>query len=80
MPEKEIRPSPGEVWERTYSKTDTNPKEVSACFIYAKDGELYRAWFVFWQPDLVTEHMIDGQNGWKRVYTPTKPMAEVFFK
>lgn len=81
MPEKEIRPSPGEVWKKRFNDGDGHNVDEALCFIYGESSKLYKVWFgVVRKSDLVKEDMIDGQNGWKRVYAPPVAMNEVFFK
>lgn len=81
MPEKEIRPRPGEVWKERFKDGNDRVAGEAVCFIYEEDRKLYRAWFgVLWESDPVEEDMIDGQNGWKRVYAPRVPIDEVFLK
>lgn len=74
MPSK-INPRPGEVW-----RTKLADGRIAACFIYLDDITLYRAWMgVPWSPDIVpNEEMIDGENGWKRVYKPATDYSGLF--
>ncbi|MFH1457090.1 MAG: hypothetical protein ABIF17_03165 [Patescibacteria group bacterium] len=71
MPEKEIRPSPGEVWRKQFRDGNDLVADEAHCFII-KDGEvLKKVWFgVNWKSKSVVDDMIDGQNDWKRVCTP----------
>ncbi|MBI5913044.1 hypothetical protein HY839_01220 [Candidatus Azambacteria bacterium] len=62
-------PKPGEVWEVSFGKGFG----LAACLIYEKDSKLYLAWFgVPWDIKEVDDKMVDGENEWRRVYSPTK--------
>jgi len=76
MPEKEIRPSPGEVWKKIFTDCRGCNTDEALCFIYEENRKLYKAWLgIDWKSDFVKENMIDGQNGWKRVYAPPDTSA-----
>lgn len=77
MPEKEIRPRPGEVWKKRFKDGDDHNADEALCFIYEENGKLYKAWFAVpcWKSDLIKEDMIDSKNCWKRVYAPPDTSA-----
>lgn len=80
MPEREVRPKPGEVWKRRFKDANGRDAGEAVCFLYEEGRKLYRAWFgVPWKNDPIEEDMIDGQNGWKRVYTPSDTSALSLF-
>ncbi|MEK7568891.1 MAG: hypothetical protein AAB497_02160 [Patescibacteria group bacterium] len=68
------RPSPGELWEKTMLDPDGKRFVCSeaCCFIYEKDKKLYTAWLGGTMSGVgeVGEGMIDGEDGWRRVYSP----------
>lgn len=68
-----VTPMPGEVWEISFKDGNENIADKATCFIYEKDGKLYATWFATpWDIKEVDEEMIDGQNLWRRVYSPAK--------
>ena len=81
MPAK-VKPSPGEMWEKTRLDSDGKPFVCSeaCCFIYEKDRKLYTAWLggIMSGVGEVGEGMIDGEDGWRRVYSPPIDYSGIF--
>ena len=69
-PKQIITPSPGEAWRNTDGRGNS-----SECFIAISGKTLYRVWAAVDTNDgpltcVIHDDMIDGQNGWQRVYSP----------
>lgn len=72
-----VKPKPGEMWEKTMLDFDGKRFACSeaCCFVYEKDKKLYLVWLGGTMIGVgeVGEGMIDGKDGWRRVYVPPQP-------